>query len=532
MINYKLILVFTFIVVTTIFKSLSAQTSLLSVAIHDEAGRPTPVRVRLTYSSGESAPLPQESISVMYGRNDKAERYAYQPDSSFYVDGNFAVELKPGTYSLSLSKGYEYLTQRHEISITPNNNVSPTFKLERWIDMPERGWYSADDHIHIRRSPRENPLILKWIAAEDIHVGALLQMGDFWTTYFAQYAWGKNGVYREDDRFLTSGQEEPRTHEIGHTISLAADDFVRFHNEYYLYDNVFEHVHELGGLTGYAHQGMSFHGYRGMTLNVLQENVDFLELLQFCVDGGPLLTDHYYFFLDLGFKLTATAGSDFPWCGKGPRFGVEGAKWNAQIGDARFYTFIPDEFSFEKWKESFKAGHTFVSSGPTIDLKINGKIPGDNLQISKGEEITITADAFGQSEQIPLQNLEIIAHGNVLKSVSVEDPNQSANQLSIRMKFKADQGIWIAARCSAGPAQVAHTTPIYITIDDGGFYNFKTAKQNLDKCEQYLKEIEEAINNPPQKVDYNIWRYKEGMLKQIEDARLIINGIRKRTMSL
>ena len=82
--------------------------------------------------------------------------------------------------------------------------------------MPNRGWYSADDHIHIRRSPRENPLILEWVAAEDVHVGALLQMGDFWTdNFYSQYAWGQDGVYQVEDRFLTSGQEEPRTHALG-----------------------------------------------------------------------------------------------------------------------------------------------------------------------------------------------------------------------------------------------------------------------------------------------------------------------------
>ena len=256
-----------------------SQTSLFSVTITDESNNPTPVRVRLTDSNGKTAPLPRGSISVMYGRNDRAEGYGYQPDSSFYIDGNFSIELSPGSYILSLSKGYEYLTQKHVISIKPGKNISMNYQLKRWINMPARGWYSADDHIHIRRSPRENPLILKWVAAEDIHVGALLQMGDFWTTYFAQYAWGKDGNYREKNRLLTPGQEEPRTHEVGHTISLAADDFVRFKNEYYLYDHVFDRVHELDGLTGYAHQGMSFHGYRGMTMDILQEKVDFLELL-------------------------------------------------------------------------------------------------------------------------------------------------------------------------------------------------------------------------------------------------------------
>jgi hypothetical protein len=273
---------------------------------------------------------------------------------------------------------------------------------------------------------------------------------------------------------------------------------------------------------------MSFNGYRGMTMDILQEKLDFLELLQFCVEGGPLLTDHYYFFLDLGFKLTATAGSDFPWCGKGPRFGVEGAKWNAQIGNARFYTYLEDDFSFEKWKENFKAGHTFVSSGPVLDLKINGKLPGDDLYISKGEEITISAEAFGHKDQIPLQNLEIIGHGETLRSVSLENPGQSPEHLLLKMNLKVDTGIWIAAKCTAGPVQVAHTTPIYISIDPTGFYNPKTAQQHLNTCEKYLKEVEQAMDNPPDRMDHNAWRYKDGLAKRIVDTRSIIDGLRKK----
>ena len=88
-----------------------------------------------------------------------------------------------GRYQLVLSKGPEYLQQRHEIALGADGHVE-VFRLERWIDMPARGWYSADGHIHLRRSPRENPHILNWIAAEDLQVGALLQMGDAWTTHF------------------------------------------------------------------------------------------------------------------------------------------------------------------------------------------------------------------------------------------------------------------------------------------------------------------------------------------------------------
>ncbi|MCZ6674129.1 MAG: hypothetical protein O7C75_14460, partial [Verrucomicrobia bacterium] len=270
----------------TTFGQAEDPLSRLVVKITDATtGEPTEARVRLININDKDAEIPAVGIGVMYGRFDRAEGYAFQSDGAFYVDGGFEIEVVPGNYRLTISKGFEYLAKEIELELTPGGNTTKRAALERWINMPERGWYSADDHIHIRRSPRENPYILTWIAAEDVHVGAMLRMGDFWSTYYEQYAFGDEGVFEDEGRVLTPGQEEPRTHEIGHTISLIADDAARFQKEYYFYDRVFDRVHELNGLTGYAHQGMSFHGYRGMTLNILQENVDFLELLQFCVDG-------------------------------------------------------------------------------------------------------------------------------------------------------------------------------------------------------------------------------------------------------
>ncbi len=75
---------------------------------------------------------------------------------------------------------------------------------------------------------------------------------------------------------------------------------------------------------------------------------------------------------------------------------------------------------------------------------------------------------------------------------------------------------------------MAHTTPIYVIISGGGFYNPITVQQNLNTCEKYLQEIEEAINNPPDKVDYNAWRYKDKMFKHIADTRDIIDVLRNK----
>jgi hypothetical protein len=247
-----------------------------------------------------------------------------------------------------------------------------------------------------------------------------------------------------------------------------------------------------------------------MTLDVLRNKVDFLEILQF----GSMNTEHYYHFLDLGFKLTATAGSDFPY---GRR---------TQIGETRFYTYVGDDFTFDNWRSSFHAGHTFVSNGPIIDLKVNGVIPGEELDVAKGSTLSITARAFGHAEQVPLESLEIVAHGRLLKSVTPEEPGQSTEELTVELEIPVEHGMWIAARAQAGPEQAAHTTPVYVTVEGSGFHNPETALHYLDLNEDYLQELEQEIAQPNQTINQHAWRYREGLEARIAETREIIAKLR------
>ena len=526
----------------------SQRLATLSVTITDaQTGEKTPVRVRLTDGEGNLLPtekgvlpapgatlgVPEEAIALMHGRWDKPEWYALQKDGSFYVDGSFHTELRPGDYRIRVSKGNEFVAQTHAVRLEPGERAANKYALHRWINMPERGWYSSDDHIHLRRSPREDPAILRWVAAEDIHVGTLLQVGDLWRTYFHQYGFGEHGLYREGNHILASGQEEPRTPEIGHTISLLAREFVRFQGRYYQYDQVFDRIRELGGIAGYAHQAMSFHGYRGMALDVPRGKVDFLELLQFCVLGGPLHTEHYYHFLDLGFRLTATAGSDFPWCGNGPKFGLEqgchppSILGCSQIGDARFYTYTGEGLTYDAWAENVKAGHTFVTSGPILDLKVNRRLPGETIDIERGAKVRVEAAAYGHATQIPLERLEIVGHGKVLESVSVQDSGQSPAMLKLELEIPIDEGIWIAARCTAKLTQVAHTTPVYVTVNGGGFHNPETLHHYLDLTEDYLQELERELAHPTKGFDFDASSQRKGLTERIAASRKALRALQE-----
>lgn len=507
----------------------------LSVTIQDaETGNQTPVRIKLTDRLGRHTGLPDDAIAVMYGRDDISEGYGFQPDSAFYADGTFSLDLQPDVYDLTITKGNEYLSQNHSLDLTAGS-LDTTIVMERWINMPERGWYSSDDHIHMRRSPRENPLLLRWIAAEDIHVGHLLQMGDYHAMYYAQYAFGEEGLYHEHEgelhshNILSSGQEDPRTHEIGHTISLFADSLVRKTSQYYYYDRLADKIHQLNGLFGYAHQGVTFHGYRGMTLDVFDDKVDFMEILQTCIDGGPLETEHYYHFLNLGFPITATAGSDFPWCGYSRYEQEESSReWDAQIGNVRFYTYTGDDYSFENWKSGLRKGRTFVSNGPILDLKINDQLPGSVIDLREGDEIEISVTAYGHEEQIPLELLQLIGHGNILDSISSGESSGDREELTLQKTINVQKGIWIAARVKAGPLQYAHTTPVYIRVNGGGFHDEERLQENLDKAESYLDELSGVLNDQDKTVANNeAWRYKDMLFERINETRDKINDMRK-----
>src|ERR1035437_3069694 len=94
-------------------------------------------KVRGAVAVSESAiPIPRQAIAVMFGTNDRAEGYAIQPDGSFYVDGAFDVRLPPGTYTLAISKGFEYLRETQAIELKAGTKAKTGKKkhtCSRWM---------------------------------------------------------------------------------------------------------------------------------------------------------------------------------------------------------------------------------------------------------------------------------------------------------------------------------------------------------------------------------------------------------------
>jgi hypothetical protein len=453
--------------------------------LSDDTGKPAPAMVRLMSYADGLARQPGNGIefAAQFDNEGTASgaRNANLPgalkETFWCVPGPLDMALPAGKWQIGVRRGAEHEAIFRDITVRPGETVTQTLRPKRWVDMCKRGWWSGDDHVHCRLlSDEDAQRLMSWVKAEDIHLANVVKMGNINRTFFEQRGFGPNYRVVDGETVLVPGQECPRTHEeIGHTLAMNITDMVRDTERYFLYDEVFDSVHAQGGLTGYAHVNSgAFNVHRDMTMNVPRQKVDFAEILQF----NTLGTDLYYEFLNLGCKLTASSGSDVPWGGT--------------IGEVRAYACLGKKpFSADAWFEAFRQGHTFTTSGPMLEFRVDNALPGDELRLKSDRKLRIRARAWGDPKRMAPMELEIVRHGEVIRTAKSAHTNQAA----VDLDFTVDggYGCWLAARARAGDGTSAHTTPVYVVREGLRFWKFGGLKELLDKRESSLAEIEKIV---------------------------------------
>ena len=66
-----------------------------------------------------------------------------------------------------------------------------------------------------------------------------------------QHAYGDSGVYRGSGTLLLAGQEHPRTHFLGHTITLGASQPIDLRDTYIVFENFWRESLRVGGVAIY-----------------------------------------------------------------------------------------------------------------------------------------------------------------------------------------------------------------------------------------------------------------------------------------
>ncbi len=421
----------------------------LALAVVDAAtGEPTPARVEILDEAGGAHVadgalevagdcgwlpvhnwLPPVAQIQMWRALAAPVANPFTGTTQFYVDRPLSFELPPGRYRVRVFKGMEHRVAAREVDVGLGEDVELSIPLERWVDLSAEGWHGADDHLHIARPHRRfDRSIARWMQAEDLDVANLLQMGLAQELYITpQHGFGEPSVHEDSGTFIASGQENPRTHVLGHAITLGAGRWIDFPEGYLDYGRFWREARRLGGINGFAHWGLGG-ADEGLAAWAPERLLDFLEVLGFGLPYYGL----WYDLLDLGIRVAPTAGTDYPCAPSLP-------------GRERFYARLDGPLAYRDWLGAVAAGRTFVTNGPALELTVGGAGIGDELELEAPGEVVVRARARFDPERDDVARLELIRAGEAVAAV-VERPRPG--EIALKTTLAVEESAWLALRAT------------------------------------------------------------------------------------
>src|SRR5262249_54672252 len=133
---------------------------------------------------------------------------------------------------------------------------------------------------------------------------------------------------------------------------------------------------------------------KSIPVDVALGKIDTIDLNASYAGTVPL----WYRLLNCGFRLPPSAGTD---CFLN--------RIRSQLpGASRAYVKIDGDFSYAAWIGGLRAGRSFISNGPMLELSVEDQGPGGTVRLGAPREVHVVARA---SSQFPLDKVEIVLNG-------------------------------------------------------------------------------------------------------------------------
>lgn len=397
--------------------------------------------------------------------------------------GKFTLQLSPGKYRIRAEYGKEFLPADTEISVIAEPSEFQ-LRMQRFVNMPQRGWYSGDTHAHRSLDELQNLVI-----AEDLNVAFPMT---YWVrdskeipaatgpameakpiavdaTHVIYPINTEYEIFSVDGKRHTQGAVFVLNHKT--PLNLPAPPSLP----------IAEEARRQGAI-----MDLDKHSWAWSMMIVPIMNVDLFELSnnhnwrtkfafpQWTIENAPdwpeverdaagftdlgwteFAMQTYYALLNCGFRMRVTAGT-----GSGVH--------PVPLGHGRVYVHTGEEFSYEKWIAGLNSGQSFVTTGPLVDVRFNGELPGTTWSKETLENtVTIAGSIISPTR---LRRIEIIHNGVVTKTLDVkpQQTREGAWNYSIDIQQPLSGSGWLALRCFEdlpdGKVSFAHTNPVFVDV--------------------------------------------------------------------
>lgn len=438
------------------------------------SGREMPARLSVTGPDGRSY-APDDAWRHADDHFDRAERkieYGY-----FHTGGTATLRVPAGALTIEAARGLEYGVVRRPITLAEGAHDRVSIALPRLDDLPSRGWWSGDLHVHMNYGGayRNDPAHLAFqAAAEDLHMVESLIVNKEQRVPDIGYFRGRGVDPASTAQTLIAHTQEYHTSYWGHTglLGLRENILLPAYAGYVntaaasLYpDNaaIFDLAHAQGALTGYVHPFDTYPDPAKIDEPLTNElpvdaalgKLDYYEVVGFSDHRATARV--WYQLLNCGFRIPAGAGTDAM---------ANYASLRGPVGLNRVFVKAGPVLDHERFLAGLKEGRTFATNGPLLRFSLQGKEAGEEIQLPGAA--TLEARISLRSI-VPVDTLEIVANGEVVKSLPLAGDHTTFDGT---LTLEAGHSGWYTLRAMAEHSRApildiypfATTSPIYVTV--------------------------------------------------------------------
>ena len=409
----------------------------------------------------------------------------------YAAEGRGEVPLPGGRFVVTATHGPEYGIAEHRLKVVAGQGRSVRFTLDREVDT--MGWVATELHLHAAPSPdSEISLVDRVISllaegveiavatdhnhvsdysdsVESLRARALLTAIPGIEVTTAHPHWGHFNVYPYPLEAAPPLMEGLSPAELFPLLRKQAPD------------GLIQVNHPRMGEIGYFNQ-TELDLRRGVGGVGYSPDFDAIEIWNgMDIGKGEALSRNladWFALLNLGMRYTATGSSDshrllYQWAGY-PRTYV-------RVADDR-----PEAVDAAEISRALRQGRALVTSGPFLEVRINGAGPGELAAAAHGManvQISVRAAAW-----VDVRRVELVVNGRVAKAHSLRDSGRAGERAVIKWDLEVEEDAWmvVVARgertldvvlpYSKG-VPAAFTNPVFVDADGDGRFTALGARQ-------------------------------------------------------
>ena len=483
------------------------------------SGEVTGSRVHLTASDGK-----------FYAPADAYARVSGVDDPMFHHPGAFRLEVPAGRLTMDIVKGFEYWPVREEVEIEAGEVTQLTVGFEPLTDMAAKGWYSGSTHVHMNyggnlHNTLENLMMMSEAEDQDIVLEQVANKDNRILDHQFFVPGGGAHPLSTKDRVLVVGQEY-RPPFYGHVFMFGMRDHLispyttgyegtAIESLYPSNTDMFRKAKAQGATVGYVHafggnddplEG-NLGGGKGYMVDAALGTTDAVEWSQ----AGRAGFHPWYATLNNGLRVTAVGGED----------SISNLHRSKLVGSVRTYVYTGGKgLTMEAWFEGVRNGNAFVSSGPLVELTVNGRIPGEEVELASGG----TVELRGRVRSItPLDRAFVVFNGEILEEIPFSGERR---ELDLSRSYPVSRSGWFHLRVEGRNEErfpldanfaLGFTNPVWVTVAGQPVRNRASAEYSI----RWIDKLRAMAEEWP---GWRSERERAHVFAQFDEARAIYQG--------